>query len=46
MQSDAEHHGKPADLVLESDPLADQLLAGDDQRANRVRGSDFTWVGL
>ena len=24
-QPDAEHHGKAADLVLQSDPLADQL---------------------
>src|SRR5437763_8704448 len=30
-QSDAEHHSKAADLVLQSDPLADQLLASDDQ---------------
>src|SRR5438094_9503352 len=36
-QSDAEHHGQAADLVLESDPLPDQLLASDDQRADRVR---------
>src|SRR5438105_3828176 len=35
-QSDAEHHGKTADLVLQSDPLADQLLASDDQRPNSV----------
>ena len=25
-QPDAEHHGKAADLVLQGDPLADQLL--------------------
>src|SRR5204862_6694115 len=36
-QSDAEHHGQAADLVLESDPLTNQLLASDDQRADRVR---------
>src|SRR5438874_9713662 len=36
-QSDAEHHGQAADLVLESDPLPDQLLASDDQRADGVR---------
>src|SRR6516225_6725395 len=35
-QPDAEHHGKTADLVLESDPLADQLFASDDQRADSV----------
>src|SRR5204863_7159493 len=28
-QSDAEHHGEAADLVLESDSLADSLLASD-----------------
>src|SRR6516225_7741119 len=33
-QPDAEHHGKTADLVLESDPLADQLFASDDRRAD------------
>jgi len=33
MQPDAKHHGETADLVLQSDPLADQLLASDDQRA-------------
>ena len=33
-QPNAEHHGKATDLVLEGDPLADQLLAGDDQRAD------------
>jgi hypothetical protein len=35
-QSDAEHHGKAADLVLQSDPLADQLFASDDQRPDSV----------
>ena len=28
-QPDTEHHGKAADLVFQSDPLADQLLASD-----------------
>src|SRR5438046_2352585 len=37
-QSNAEHHGKTADLVLQSDPLAYQLLASDDQRPDSVRG--------
>jgi len=36
-QADAEYHGKAPDLVLQHDPLADQLLAGDEQRANGVR---------
>jgi hypothetical protein len=36
-QSDAEHHGQAANLVLQGDALADQLLASDDQRADRVR---------
>ena len=35
-QSDAEYHGQAADLVLESDPLTNQLLASDDQRADGV----------
>jgi hypothetical protein len=35
-QSDAEHYSKAADLVLQSDPLADQLLARDDQRPDGV----------
>ena len=33
-QPDAEHHGQAADLVLQGDSLADQLLASDDQRAD------------
>ena len=40
-QPDTEHHGKTADLVFQSDPLADQLLASDDQRT-ACAGSDFT----
>src|ERR1051326_1924734 len=36
-QSDAEYHGQAADLVLESDPLTNQLLASDDQRADGMR---------
>ena len=32
-----EHHGKAADLVLEGDALADQLLTSDDQRPQSVR---------
>jgi hypothetical protein len=35
-QPDAKHHGKTTDLVFESDPLADQLFASDDQRADGV----------
>jgi len=35
-QADAEYHGKAPDLVPQHDPLADQLLAGDNQRANGV----------
>src|SRR5271169_4593277 len=35
-QSDAEHHRKAADLVLQSDPLTDQLLVSDDQRPDSV----------
>src|SRR6516165_12323861 len=30
-QPDAKYHGKAADLVFQSDPLANQLLASDDQ---------------
>jgi hypothetical protein len=36
-QPDTEHDGKAAYLVLQRDPLADQLLARDDQRSNGVR---------
>jgi hypothetical protein len=36
-QPDAEHHSKAADLVFQSDPLADQLLASNDQRPDSVR---------
>ena len=41
-QSHTEHHGKAADLVLQGDALADQLLARviSDRRA--CAGSDFT----
>jgi hypothetical protein len=35
-QSDPKDHGEAADLVLQGDPLADQLLMGDDQRSYRV----------
>jgi hypothetical protein len=40
-QSDAEHHGEAADLVLKCNPLADQLLARDDERPDGMR-----WQGL
>jgi hypothetical protein len=40
-QPDTEHHGKPADLVFQSDPLADQFLARDDQRPDGVRWQRF-----
>ena len=36
-QPDPEHHRQAADLVLERDALADQLLACDDQRADGMR---------
>ena len=36
-QSDTRHH-KASDLVLQSDPLTDQLLASDNQRADSVCG--------
>ena len=41
-----EYHSEAADLVLQHDALADQLLARDDQRAMACAGKDFTWVGL
>jgi len=40
-QPDAEHHGEAADLVLKCNPLADQLLARDDERPDGMR-----WQGL
>src|SRR5882762_10314392 len=45
-QSNAEHHGKTADLVLQSDPLTYQLLASDDQRADSVRRQRLHMNGL
>jgi hypothetical protein len=45
-QSNAEHHGKTADLVLQCDPLSDQLLASNDQRADSVRGQRLHMNGL
>jgi hypothetical protein len=45
-QSDAEHHGKTADLVLQGDPLADQLLASDDQRSDSVCRQGLHMNGL
>src|SRR5215510_7371165 len=45
-QSNAEHHGKTADLVLQSDPLADQLLASNDQRPDSVRRQGLHVNGL
>src|SRR5215472_12510581 len=45
-QPDPEHHGKAADLVFQSDPLADQLLARDDQRADSVCRQGLHMNGL
>src|SRR5215831_13080599 len=45
-QSDTEHDGEAADLVLESDPMPDQLLASDDQRPDRMCRQGFHVNGL
>src|SRR5215475_9980926 len=45
-QSDTEHDGEAADLVLESDPMPDQLLASDDQRPDRMCRQGFHVHGL
>ena len=37
-QPDSEDKRQTADLVLESDALPNEFLAGDDQRANRMGG--------
>ena len=45
-KSDAEHDRKTTDLVLQGHPLADQLLARDDQRANTVGRKRLHMHGL
>jgi len=40
------NYGKAADLVLQSDPLADQLLASGDQRADSVCRQGLHMNGL
>jgi hypothetical protein len=45
-QSDTEYHGKAADLVFQSDPLANQLLPGNDQRSDSVCRQRFHMNGL
>ena len=45
-QPNAEHHGQAADLVLQRDPLPDQLLARNDQRANGMRRQRLHVYGL
>ena len=41
-QSDTQHHGKTADLVLQGDPLADQFLRAMISDRMACAGSDFT----
>jgi hypothetical protein len=38
MEPDPEHNRQASDLIFQGHPLADQLLARADQRANGVRG--------
>ena len=46
-QSDPEHDRQASDLIFQGHSLADQLLARDDQRAERRElDSDFTCTGL
>ena len=46
MASDPEHDRETTDLIFQDYSLANQLLARDDQRAERVGRKDFTCTGL